>query len=170
MESPGRRGIHFGQIRKARLREIAVREHRAFRAARGARGVEQPGEVVAVARLDRCGVGGEQRFIFVAADHDQPFEARGRVRRDLLVEARRRETDARAGMFEDVAELAAMQLGVRRHRREPAVPDAVDRLDVFDAVLRDDGDAIAGLQSEPAQRARKPRSALGKRAVALCHA
>ena len=57
-----RRGIHFGQIRKARLREIAVREHRAFRAARGARGVEQPGEVVAVTRRNRHRIGGEQRF------------------------------------------------------------------------------------------------------------
>ena len=52
-----------------------------------------------------------------------------RVRRDLVVEAGRREAHARAGMFEDVAKLAPVQLGVRRHRREAAVPDAVDRLD-----------------------------------------
>ena len=109
-------------------------------------------------------------MIFVAADDDQPLEARGRVRRDFLVEPRRRETDARAGMLEDVAELAAMQLGVRRHRREAAMPDAVDRLDIFDAVLRDDRHAIAGLQPEPAERICEPRPALGQYAVALRHA
>ncbi len=79
----------------------------------------------------------------------------------------RGEAHARAGMLEDVAELAPVQLGVRRHRREAAVPDAVDGLEIFDAVLRDDRDAIAGLQPERAQSAREPRRALGELPVAL---
>ena len=167
----GRGGIHLGQICKARLREIAMGEHRAFRAARGARGVEQPGEVVAVTRRDRASDRRRTaRHISSLPMTISRSRLGGRVWRDFLVEARRRETDARAGMFEDVAELAPVQLGVRRHRSESAVPDAVDRLDIFDAVLRDDRDAIAGLQPEPVQRIREPRRALGKRAVALRHA
>ena len=163
----GRGRVHLGQIRKARLREIAMGEHRALRPAGGARGIEQPGEIVARARLDRRRIGGEQRVIFVAADDDQPLEARRRMRRDLLVEAAGREAHARAGMLEDVAELAPVQLGVRRHRREAAVPDAVNGLEILDAVLRDDRDAIAGLQSERAQAARQPRRALGELPVGL---
>ena len=60
-----RRGrVDFGQIGKARLREIAMGQHRALRPAGRARGVEQPGEIVAVARLDRHRIGGEQRVVF----------------------------------------------------------------------------------------------------------
>src|SRR5204863_3778111 len=73
-------------------------------------------------------------------------------------------------MFENVAKLAPTQLGVRRHRRKAAVPNAMDGLDVFDAILGDDGDAIARLKTESAQRVGKPRGSRGERAVALRHA
>jgi hypothetical protein len=149
----GRRRVHFGQIRKARLREIAVGQHRAFRAARRTRRIEQPGEIVAVARLDRNWIGGKQRVVCIAPDDDQSFETRRRVGRDLLIQPGRGEADPCAGMFEDVAELPAMQLGVRRHRREPAEPDAVNGLDVLDAILGDDRHAIARLEAECMQRA-----------------
>ena len=92
----GRDRVDLGQIGKARLRQHAMGQHRALRPAGGAGGVEQPGEIVAVARRDRHRVGGEQRVVFGAADHDQAFEACRRVRRDLGVEARRtRSTRAR---------------------------------------------------------------------------
>ena len=49
-------------------------------------------------------------------------------------------------MFEDVAELGAVQLGVRRHRGETRVPDAEQDFHIFGTVARDDGDAVTGLQ------------------------
>src|SRR4029077_19534896 len=163
-----RRGrVDIGEVGEARLREIAVREHRALRPAGGAGGVEQPGEIVAVARRDGYRVSGEQRVALAAPDDNQALEARRCVRRDFGVETRRRKAYSCAGMLQDVTELTPMQLGVCRHGSETAVPDAENRLDVFDAILRNDGDAIAGLEPEAMQRARKPRSAPGEYAVAL---
>ena len=141
----GRGRIHIAEVGKARLCEIAVGEHRAFRPASRARGVEQPGKIVAIARLGQYRVGGKQRVVFGAADDDQVFESCGRVRRQLAVQSRRGKAHARARMLNDVAELTAVQLGVGRHRGKPAVPDAVNRLDVFDAVLGNDRDTVAGL-------------------------
>src|SRR3954465_11239593 len=106
-------------------------------------------------------------MIFVTADDDQPFEARRCVGRDLLIEARRRQADARTGMFENIAKLAAMQLGARRHCCEPAMPEFENGLENLHAILRDDGDTIAGFEVERMQRVRKPPRALGESAVGL---
>ena len=66
---------------------------------------------------------------------------------DLGVESIGGEAHPRAGMFQDVVKLSPVQLGVRRHSGEAAMPDPENRLDIFDAVLGGDRDAIAGLQS-----------------------
>ena len=142
----GRNRIDLAEISVARRCEHAMGEHRALGTAGGARGVEQPGEIVAGPRHDRDRLGIEQGGIFRAADRDQPLETCGCVRRDLGLKARRGEADPRARMLEDEAELAAMQLGVRRHRGKPGVPDAVHQGEIIDRVLGRDGDAIAGLK------------------------
>ena len=101
-----RRGMQDGVARRDRVDlggigmacpvEIAVREHGAFRPPGGARGVEQPSEVVAAARRHVGGVGGEQRLVVGAADGDQVLEAFGRVRRQSHRRDRaRRNTRAR---------------------------------------------------------------------------
>src|SRR2546421_4823261 len=70
-------------------------------------------------------------------------------------------------MLQNVAELTAMQLGVGRHGGEAGVPDAVDHLDILDAVLGNDRDAIARFEPEAMQRTRKPRGALCQFSVTL---
>ena len=47
-----------------------------------------------------------------------------RMRRDFGVETFGYETDLRARMFENIAQLLAMKLGVCRYRGKPGVPDA----------------------------------------------
>ena len=70
------------------------------------------------------------------------------MRCDLGVESVGSEANAGAGMLQNVAELAAVQFGVGRHRGEPRMPDAEHELDIIGAVLRRDGDALARLQAE----------------------
>ena len=152
----GRDRIDFSDVSEARLRKIAVREHRAFRAAGGAGGVKQPGEIVAVARRAGDRVGREQIFVFAAADHDHALERFRRMRRDLGIEPFGGKTNPRAGMLENVAKLRAMQLRIGRHGREARMPDGIERLEIIRAVLGGDGDAIAGIELQlRAQRARQ---------------
>jgi hypothetical protein len=54
-----RNGIDFRRIGVARLRKIAVRQHRAFRPAGGAGSVKQPGQIVAVSGRAGDGIGRE---------------------------------------------------------------------------------------------------------------
>ena len=93
------------------------------------------------------------------------------MRRDLGVEAGRGEADARAGMFEDVAELGAVQLGIGRHRGEAGVPDAEEQFEISRRILGDDRDAVAGREPEAlAQGAGQPRGARRQFAVSRDHA
>ena len=141
-------------------------QHGALRPAGGAAGVEQPGEVVRPALdggRDRLVL--EERGVSRAADDDEPLERRRRVRGKIALELGRGEAELCAGVLEHVAELGPMQLRVRRHGRKARPPQAVEDLDVFRAVLGDDGDALARREAElSAQRrgeARGPRGKLG---------
>ena len=125
-----RDGVDFRRIGMARHRQRAVREHGALRSACCARSVEQPGEVVATAWRKRDRVGGKQRLVLHAADGDQPFEAFRRVRCNLVIEPGRGKAHARAGMFENITELGAVQLGIGRHRGKSGVPDAEQQFDI----------------------------------------
>jgi len=94
-ESIARRNrIDLGGVGVARGSEHPVCEHGALGPAGGPGRVEQPGEIVALAwpRADR--IGGEQGLVLGAADGDQAFEGRRRVRRDLAVKSVRGEADA----------------------------------------------------------------------------
>ena len=171
-----RRGMQDGIARRHRidLRAIgmacrhqrAVREHGAFRLPRGAGGVEQPGEIVRRPRHDVDRLRGKQRFIIGAADGDEPVKRFRRMRRDLAVDAGRGKADARAGMIENVTELGAVQLGVRRHHGKTGVPDAEQQFEIVRGILGGDGDALTGRELEAlAQGAGKPRGAAGQFAI-----
>ena len=65
-------------------------------------------------------------------------------------------------MFQDISELAAVQLGVRRHRGQSRVPDAEHQFEIVRRIFRDDGDALPGLKAEAlSQRGGEPSHAAG---------
>ena len=69
-------------------------------------------------------------------------------------------------MFEDVADLRAVQLGVNKHSSEAGVPSPVERFEVSNAILCDNGDAVARVElAARAQRLGKPRRPRGERAI-----
>ncbi len=165
----GRQRVDLGGIGLARGGQHLVRQHRALRPAGGARGVEQPGEIVAAALNHGDRIGGEQHFIVRAADADQPLKTFRRMRGKLAVEPVGNETHPRAGLFEDVAQLGAVQLGVGRHRGQARMPDRVQHFDIIRAVPGDDGDAITGVETERAERTGEPRHPARRVAVAAQH-
>ncbi len=166
-----RHRIDLAAIGQTRSHEIVVREHGALRPPGGARGVEQPGQIVARACNERRRIGGKQRLVAGAADGDQVFERFGRVRRDVGIEALGGKADARARLLQDVAELGAVQLGIGRHRGEPCVPDAVKQFEIMMRILGGDGDPLAGRQAELlAQGAGQPRGACRQLSVGCDHA
>jgi hypothetical protein len=87
----------------------------------------------------------------------------------LAVEPLGDETHPRAGLLEDVAEFGAVQLGVGRHRGQSRVPDRVQHFDIVRTVPGDDGDAVAGVQAETAERTGEPRHPAGHVAVVAQH-
>ena len=166
-----RNRIDLGAIGSAGDSNITMSQHRAFRLAGRSRCVEQPGEIVARARHDVDGVGGEQQFVVGAADRDHPLQRFWRMRRDLAIDALRGKADARAGVFEDVAQLGTVQLGIGRHGDAACVPDAIEQRQIVRRIFRDDGDAVAGLEFElVTQRAGDAGSPSGQFAVAHHHA
>ncbi len=168
MLSPGAIVVDLEGIGVTRLRQRTMRQHRALGLAGGARCVKQPGEIAAVARRRRHRIGIAQRVPAGAADPHKMLQRLRRVRRDRRLEPIRREAHPRAGMLKNVAKLRAMQLGIGRHRRETRVPDGEQQLDIFGAVLRGDGDAIAGLEAElVAQRAGQARNAARQRGIVM---
>ena len=133
--------------------------------------IEQPGEIVALAWPGADRIGGEQGLVLGAADGDEAFERRRRVRADLAIKSARGEADASAGVFQDISELAAVQLGVRRHRCQSRVPNAEHQFEIVRRIFRDDGDALAGLKPEALpQRSREPSHASGALGIAPDHA
>ena len=166
----GRDGIDLAEIGVARRRQHAMGQHRALRTAGRAGGVEQPGEIVSVARNDLDRVGGEKLFELGAADDDDALQTVRCVRRDHAVESVGCKAHPRAGLFEDVAKLGAVQLGIGRHGGEPRMPDRIKNLDIVRAILGGDGDAVARLEAKACQRAREPRGTARRLAVGSQHA
>ena len=88
------------------------------------------------------------------------------MRRDLALELRRDEADAGAGVLQDEADLDRVQLGIGRYRRRAGVPDAVQDLEILDAVLRHDGDPVTRRDTAAlTQGGGKTRRPLGEFAV-----
>ena len=73
-------------------------------------------------------------------------------------------------MFEDVADLGAVQLGIDGHGGEARVPNPVERFEIAVAILCSDRDAVAGGKlATRVQRAAKPRDSRGERAIIEDH-
>jgi hypothetical protein len=72
-------------------------------------------------------------------------------------------------LFENVAKLGAVQLGVGRHRGEAGVPDRIEHFDIVRAVLRSDRDAVTRLETHSLQCTGEARDTRGNFAVASQH-
>ena len=76
------------------------------------------------------------------------FKGRLDMGGDAANKLARCEAHAGTGMLQDVAELATMKFRIGGHRREPRMPDAEHQLDIVGTILRDYGNAVAGLQQK----------------------
>ena len=167
----GRDRIDLAGIGVARRRQHAMGEHGALRPSGGPGRVEQPSQIVAVARPGADRIGGEHGFVVAAADDDQPLQRPRRVRGDFGIEFVRGKANPGAGMLQDVAEFAAVKFGIGGHRGQSGMPNAEHQLDIFRTILGDDDDALAGLQREAlAQRSGESCGAAGDLAVAADNA
>ena len=73
-------------------------------------------------------------------------------------------------MFENVADLGAVQLGIDKHGGEARVPNPVKRFEISDAILCNNRDAVAGYEfTAGAQRAAEACGAGGERAIIEDH-
>ena len=68
--------------------------------------------------------------------------------RDLIAELAGCEAHAGAGMLQDIADLAAVQFCIGGHHDCSRVPNAEHQLQIVGTILRDDGDAFAGLKQQ----------------------
>ena len=115
--------IHFCDVGMAHHCEHAMGEHCALGPSGRARGVEQPGQIITRARLNRYRIAAQQLAILLTVDGDQVLHAGRNMRRELRVKAVRGKTNAGARMLENVTQLCAVQLGIRGNSGKPRVPD-----------------------------------------------
>ena len=151
----GRDLVDVGEVAQRHGQQILVGEHRALGPARGAAGIEQPGDRVRPDLDERHRVARQQLAVVGRADldHPQALEA-GLERADRVDQVRGGEGEPGAGVAQDVGELARVQPGVDRQHGETGIPAGEQQLDVVAAVGHHQRDPIAGLQ--PVQRAQPP--------------
>ena len=161
--------VDVDEIARGHRIQVAMRLHHALGPAGGARGVEQPGQVVGCTVRGRHGRCGQRRLVgrfarrVDLAQRGQAAEQRLQIGGKILGH----EQDRRTGIAEDELDLARVQLGVDRHHRQPGPPGGIQQLQVRHVVGHVDRHTIAGLQPETiAQVACQPRRALGQFAVA----
>ncbi len=168
----GRDRIDIGEISQAHRDQVAVGERGALGPAGGAAGIEEPGGVLRPALDQRGRLSGERAAPLGLAGDDEARELRQRAgqRRQRLGEIGADKAQPRAAMAEDVAELLAMQLGVDRHRHQPGMPDAEERLEIGGPVGHRDGDALARpIGGLARQHAGQRRGACGPLRVGRMH-
>ena len=148
--------LDVGCVAQAHEHQVAVREHRALGPTGGAAGVEEPGEPGS-RRLGTVGGRRVQQTGPAAAFGDQE---RGRRRAvlaqrqvDALDQRLAGEHRGRAAVAHDVRDLARMQLGVHRYRRQPADPATEQRLEELGAVLHAQHDPVSRGQPMAAAQA-----------------
>ena len=134
----------LSEIGERLLHQIAMRQHRALRAASGAAGIKQKRQIVGRARHHVDAV-----TLIKAA----PFGAVGRdgaaVGRDVLGAVGACQNQRRSGVADDVTEFLAMKLGVHRHHNQSGVPDRIHCFEKFRPVGHGNRDALV----RPAQGA-----------------
>ena len=156
----GRHRVDIGQIAQRHRHEIAVAEHHALGPAGGAGSVEQPGEIVIVARDRRLGpLAAAGAVVTVAVDRQHRHAGRqiagGFVEGVGGVVADQRQPRFRVAA--DPGDLLAVQLGVDRDRHRARPPDAVQRFEIARAIMREQRDAIAGRDAVIARQRRAER-------------
>ena len=152
-----RQVIYVGEVGDRHRKQVAVAEHRSFRTAGGAAGVENPGEIVRATIGDRACVGGGQLPPFLFAGHNETRRARKEIgERTRNIGAGK--AKARSAVGGDIGEFAGMELGVRRNRNEPGAPDGKENCEIFGVVGHRQRDTVAGLHAESVAHGRcKPR-------------
>ena len=146
--------VDVGVVAVAREQQVAVREHRAFRPAGGAAGIEHPGFVVGIAGLRRDRLSAKQRRVILRAGDENGRHRPDAGRRQCVGDLRRRQAQARLRVGHDPGHLARMQLAVDRHRRQAGAPHRIQRRQELWAVVHRQRHAGAGRQPVPAaQRA-----------------
>jgi hypothetical protein len=160
--------VDVGVIALAHEQQVAVGQYRAFGAAGGARGVEQPGAVGRVARFGRQWLAvADQRVVFGGAGRDHPVEAADRAGewRQRLDEAGGRDEEAGARVVGDVLDLARVQPCVDRHRAQPGGPAAEQQFEELAAVFQRQQYPVAGLQAICPEPAGNPGDAVRQLAI-----
>ena len=145
--------LHLRDVR----REVAVREHRRLRRARGARREEQDRDVVggAVDASDR------RCIQLVEVDRDDVGARRRQHRRRRSG----REREARRDRGQLATELARRCRRVERHGDRADVERCEVRGDERGVVARPDRDAVTGLEATPDELAPQPGGHVGELAV-----
>jgi hypothetical protein len=131
-------------MQRARIRnEVAMRHHRAFRPAGGARGVDQAGEVVRRAHRSREG---GRLFIGTPQLQAVPHTL------EPVASFRAAESDARFGVGHEMRDLARLVGRVERQVHHPRAQAAEIEEHGLLGLLDLRGDAVAGLQPERNQQ------------------
>jgi hypothetical protein len=144
--------VDVGIIAKHHRGERPMCQRGALGLSGGAAGVEQPGGVLGLDRLQIERIAREQQLVLGLFDANYPIERRDFIdqRRKRLGEIRCRKADPRTGIFQNIGELPRVQLRVDRHGTEPRVPGGIHDLQILRAILHRQTDAIARL--DPRQR------------------
>src|SRR6516162_3233929 len=139
-----RDSVDIGEVGKRGCGQVSMRELRPFGPARGAAGVEKPGEIIRRAYVQSGGLVTERPRLVRAADLEN---ARMRIvhRVERLVqggpEIRRDDDELGARIIEDEGDLAPMQLRVYRHAGEPRMPAGEEAFDIGRAVFHHERDS-----------------------------
>ncbi len=130
--------------------QVTLRLHHALGPAGGARGVEQPGQVVRRARLEWHGRGVQRGRVTGLARRQYLAQWRQLVAQcpQGAGQVARHEQRRGRGVTQDEGHLAWMQLGIDRHHRQSGPQRCVQRLQVGRLVAHEQGRAIARLQSQ----------------------
>jgi hypothetical protein len=161
-------GVDVGVVALAHEDEVAVAQHRAFRPAGGARGVEEPGAVGRQARLGakrRCAR--QQRVIGSGAGRDHRVQAVDGAgeRRERLGEAGGGDEQPGARVPGDIFDLARVQPGIGRHGAEPGCPAAEHQLEELAAIFKGEQHPVARHEAARPEPAGHSGDALGEFAI-----
>ena len=149
-----------------RMDDVAMREHRALRLARGARGVEDHRGVFFADLGRRCrrrvvGEFGKARELRIVIDRDAMRQV-GNVARIRQAIGQRGLVDQQlcAAIGQHIGDLGLLLAGREQHRHQPGMRRGEHRQHEFDAVAEQHRDAVAALQAELAKSGRDLRRLL----------
>ena len=163
--------VDVGQIGMAHELQIAMREHRAFRATGRATGIEQPSKIRWIARHGLHAGRRQHSFIAIRARANQLRRAAfARGSRSGLGYTRRREHGRRTRIRGNVGNFAMVQLGVHRHRDKACCPAGRQHFQIRAAVLHEQDDPVAVGEPACPQSGGEPQAAIGELRVGPGHA